>query len=166
MSKQKKDKKPFKETGFGKLLLQKIPSAAGLIGNLLPDSGVFGIAKNLISAATKSGELDPVDAADLEDRLNYELETYKVEVEDRKSARSREVEMAKTGKSDWMMNLSGIFALLAMCVVVYVALFMDVKDNNIFMFIAGAVFGYASSVMNYYFGSSKGSKDKDAKFKL
>ena len=156
-----KVKKKFKDTGFGKFILTKVPSIAGVVGNLLPDNGVLGIVKNLITKAARDGEIDPATAADLQDRLNFELEQYKVEVEDRKSARSREIEMAKAGRSDWMMNVSGIMALGSALAVVCVALFMEVQDNNLFMFIAGAVFGFAGSVINYYFGSSKGSKDKD-----
>ena len=155
-----KQKKKFKDTTFGKILLQKIPSAAGLVGSLLPDKGVLGIVKNLIGKAD-------ISDADKEELLKmhqeYETEMFRLEIADRDSARNREVGMAKLGRSDWMMNLTGIFSLLSVLGVVYVVLFQDIADKELFYFIAGAVFGYGNQVVGYFFGSSKGSKDKDKK---
>ena len=34
------NKKPFKETGLGKLLSKTAPSVLDIVGNLLPDKGV------------------------------------------------------------------------------------------------------------------------------
>lgn len=153
------NKKKFKETGFGKLLLQKIPSAAGIVGDLLPDKGVMGIVKNIINRADiTDAEKDEL----LQAHQDYELEVMRIDAEDRDSARTREVKMAQAGRSDWMMNVSGIFALLSAIAIVYVVLFLDIKGNvELFFFVAGAAFGWATQVISFYFGSSKGSKDKD-----
>ena len=42
------DKKPFKETGLGKILLSVIPGFVKGASKALPDSGVLGVIKNLI----------------------------------------------------------------------------------------------------------------------
>lgn len=57
---RKKNKKPFKETGVGKFLLEKIPNAVGALGDVLPDKGVLGVVKNIISS---SNELSAADQA-------------------------------------------------------------------------------------------------------
>ena len=44
-----KNKKKFSETKVGKFLSKAAPGILGTVGDVLPDSGVFGIVKNLIS---------------------------------------------------------------------------------------------------------------------
>lgn len=157
-----KDKKKFKETIFGKLLLKTIPSAGGLVGNLLPDSGVLGIVKNLIGGAKDRGEITEDEATMLNAEADRELEYYKIDQEDRASARTRQVDFAKLGKSDWMMAVSGIFAFLGGIAILYVVLFVGVdSEKELFYFVAGATFTWITQIMNFFWGSSKGSKDKD-----
>jgi hypothetical protein len=55
---RKKNRKPFSETGVGKFLLEKIPNAVGSLGDVLPDKGVLGVVKNII---TSSNELSDAD---------------------------------------------------------------------------------------------------------
>ena len=55
------NKKPFKETKFGKILLNVLPNVAKGATKVLPDSGVLGVIKNLI-------DTDPdMSAAETED---------------------------------------------------------------------------------------------------
>ena len=42
-------KKKFKETKVGQFLSKTAPGILGTVGDVLPDSGVFGVVKNLIS---------------------------------------------------------------------------------------------------------------------
>ena len=43
-----KNKKKFSETKVGAFLSKAAPSILGTVGDVLPDSGVFGVVKNLI----------------------------------------------------------------------------------------------------------------------
>jgi hypothetical protein len=52
------NKKKFKDTKVGKFLSKAAPGILGTVGDVLPDSGVFGIVKNIIS---KDDTLPPED---------------------------------------------------------------------------------------------------------
>lgn len=155
------EKKKFKETKLGALLLQRIPKAAGIVGDLLPDKGVLGIVKNIIQG---SPDLSAEERSELLKLHNdFEIEMYQLEVRDRESARTREVEMAKTGKTDHLMYVAGYTALLTfLLMVVSVIFFGDlVSDNPLFHQLMGIIEGVALTVFGYYFGTSKSSSDKN-----
>ena len=58
MKKDKKDKKKFKDTRVGLFLKDTAPKVLDTIGDILPDSGVYGIVKNLISS---DSNIEPKD---------------------------------------------------------------------------------------------------------
>ena len=94
-------KKKFNETVVGKFITSKLP---GFVGDILPDKGVLGIVKNLIDG---DPELSPEEKAAMHQEV---VDLYRLEVEDRDSARKREVEKAKTGGFDFLLLL--LFMLL------------------------------------------------------
>jgi len=49
MATGEKDKKKFKETKVGKFINDKAPKILDAVGDVLPDKGVLGVVKNLIS---------------------------------------------------------------------------------------------------------------------
>jgi len=96
----------LKDTKVGKLLKEKAPQVLALAGNLLPDKGLLGIVKNIVQD-------DKTLTSEEKTQLHKELvDLYELEVADRDSARKREIEMAKAGASDWMMNLKGVIGLM------------------------------------------------------
>jgi ABC-type antimicrobial peptide transport system permease subunit len=58
MEKKKKSKKKFKETKVGIFLKEKGPKILDTIGDVLPNNGVYGVVKNLIS---QDEEMDSAD---------------------------------------------------------------------------------------------------------
>ena len=151
----KKERKKFKETGFGKLLLEKIPSAIGLVGDIIPDKGIFGVVKNIIGKAVGSGDITPEEAALLNAEADREFEYDITDQKDRESARQREMEMAKSGRSDWLMNASGVLVLLGGITIIVVALFVDIggqAQERLFFFVAGSTFTWVTQVISYFFG--------------
>lgn len=96
----------FKDTPFGKRLIKAIPNAAGFIGNLLPDQGVFGVAKRLIDVST------------LTDSEKVELETERVQAElpylkDVQNARDNETKRDVSENSSVLSkNIHEIIAML------------------------------------------------------
>ena len=141
-------KKPFKETKVGKLL--------GQAKSLLPEKGVLGVLKNLIDT---DEELTPEEKAEAHKAL---IEAYEAEVADRDSARNREVEIAKSGKSDWLFNITGLVGLGAFGVIIWAILALDIPETNkeLFYHLIGIVEGVSLSIFGYYFGTSMKDNQK------
>jgi hypothetical protein len=148
-------KKPFKETKFGKLLTDKLPEAVAVIGDVLPDSGVLGIAKNIIDKST----LSPEEKKELHDKAKeFELTELQLILQDKQSARLREVELAKTGKTDWLHIATGATVIISFLFSVIAIIFQEVPSNNkeIFIHLLGIIEGaFVGGMVFYYFGASK-----------
>lgn len=140
------DKKKFKDTAVGKFLMGKLPELAGAA---LTD-GPIGALKTLIDSDASIGPEEKT-------RLHNELvEAYKAEVSDRDSARKREVEIAKSGKEDWLFSLAGIVGLGSFAVIIWAILALDIPEANkeLFYHLIGIVEGVSLSIFGYYFGTS------------
>ena len=77
-------KKKFKDTRVGKFLVKAAPSILGVAGDLLPDAGVLGMVKQLISndselpakdkeEALKLIELDIIEAQEVSKRWSADM---------------------------------------------------------------------------------------------
>jgi len=144
------DGKKFKDTKVGQFLKTKAPKILDKIGDLLPDSGVLGIVKGLID---KSPELSAADKSLAHQQIK---ELYELEVRDRESARSREVEVSKTGKFDYLFNLTGLIGLGVFVFIVYAIVYLEIPKENkeIFIHLIGIAEGVVLSIFGYYFGSA------------
>jgi hypothetical protein len=148
-------KKPFKETKFGKLLTEKLPDAVAIIGDVLPDSGVLGIAKNIIDKST----LTPEEKKDLHDKAKeFELTELKMILEDKQSARLREVELAKTGQTDYLMLATGATLMAGFLMNIIALTFFEIPPGNkeAVLHAQGIIEGgFIGGMVFYYFGASK-----------
>lgn len=144
------DKKKFSETKVGKFLKDKAPSILNTVGDVLPNNGVLGIVKNLIST---SDELSPEDK---QIALDHIKEMYALEVEDRDSARNREIEVSKNHKFDFLFYLTGVIGLGVFCFIVYAIVYLTIPEANkeIWIHLIGISEGVVLSIFGYYFGSS------------
>jgi len=141
--------KKIKDTKIGKFLSEKAPQILAVVGDVLPEQGTLGIVKNLIS---KDPDLTPEEKQEIHNRL---VEFYKLEVEDRDSARQREVEMVKAGGTDWMMNFTGIVGLGGFVLLLVAIVFIEVPIHNkeLMIHTTGIVEGIVLSITGFYFGS-------------
>ena len=141
-------KKKFADTKVGKLLFGA--------KDLLPDGGVLGVVKNLIDS---NDELTPEEKEEAHRAL---IEAYKAEVADRDSARNREVEIAKSGKNDWLFNLTGIVGLSAFGVIIWAIIALEIPESNkeLFYHLIGIIEGIALSIYGFYFGTSMKDNQK------
>ena len=142
--------KQLKDTKIGKFLAEKAPDVLDVAGSLLPDAGLLGVVKNLID---KDSNLTPEDKEQIHQQL---VELYKLEVEDRNSARQREVEMVKAGSEDWMMNVTGIIGLFCFVFIVYAVVYIpQVLENELFIHLMGMVEGVViGNIFAFYYGTS------------
>lgn len=138
-------KKPFKETKVGSIL-----------GKILPDKGVAGVLKGLIDL---DEDVSPEDKEKAAEEL---LRAYEAEVSDRDSARSREVEIAKSGKADWLFNITGLVGLGSFGVIIWAIIALDIPEPNkeLFYHLIGIVEGVSLSIFGYYFGTSMKDNEK------
>lgn len=169
-----KEKKAFKDTAFGKIL-SKAGDVVGDVPALILKATVgqdpMGAVGDAIKTLTKSK--DP-KAKPILSELNLklaeiELEFSKVELDETKAylgdvqdARAREIEYVKAGKRDWFQTIIGSAGIIMLGFVLYVLVYKHIPDDNrtLFVHFLGIIEGVALSIFNYYFGSSKGSKDK------
>lgn len=145
-------KKPFKDTKVGKFLMKKLPDFAGaaLTG------GPLEAIKSLID---DDPAITPEEKAQLHEEL---VELYKLEVADRDSARNREIEVAKTGRFDFMYNLTGIVGLGAFAFIVYAIIYLEIPEDNkeVWIHLIGICEGIVLSIFGYFYGSAV-KRDKD-----
>ena len=88
------------------------------------------------------------------------VELYKLEVADRDSARKREVEIAKTGRFDFMYNLTGIVGLGAFAFIVYAIVYLEIPAENkeVWIHLIGISEGIVLSIFGYFCGSAVKNK--------
>ncbi len=146
-------KKKFKDTKVGKFILSKLPN---FVSKTLPDSGVLGVVKNLIDA-------DENLTAEEKQQYHREIvEIYELEVADRDSARRREVDVAKYGRTDYMFVITGLVGLLVFCFLVYSIVFLEIPERNkeVFIHLVGIAEGIVLSIFGYFFGGIVRKSDK------
>lgn len=167
----KQGKKPFGETKFGQFVKKAAPyigDTTDIVGKVF--TGNWGGAVKDIGGLLKKAKAQGNSSAGFllaefearEQEFLHEERMFALVVEDRKSARSREVEIAKTGKTDILMLITGIVILSLLVMVVVSVFFFDLKNKEMTHFIAGEITCLSAGMAVYYFGSSKGSKDKQA----
>lgn len=139
----------IKDSKIGKFLKEKAPNVLKVVGDVLPESGTLGIIKNLIDGEP---DLSPEEKAQMHKEL---VELYNLEVKDRESARSREIEITKTGKIDYMFIATGASGLVAFLFIIYAVVYVQIPEHNekTFYTLIGLLEGLTASIFAFYFGS-------------
>jgi hypothetical protein len=156
-------KKPFKETKLGKIVTEKLPQVASVVGDLLPDSGVLGVVKNAIDMAT----ISPNEKKELlEAHSELELEVYKLDIEDRGNARNMQIEALKQSDNFSKRFIYFFSAFWSVFSALYLGgiTFCDVPTNSIRIVdtVLGFILGTAITMMfSYFYGSSAGAAKRN-----
>jgi len=138
-------KKPLKETKLGQIL-----------SKVLPDKGIVGVLKGVI-------DLDEGLSPEEKEKAAEELiKAYEAEIADRDSARNREIEIAKSGKQDWLFNITGVVGLGSFGIIIWAIIALDIPEPNkeLFYHLIGIVEGVSLSIFGYYFGTSMKDNEK------
>lgn len=64
-------------------------------------------------------------------------------------------------KSDGLMIFCGVIMLCLLCFITYAAVYVELKNKEVVLMLFGTISGYAGGILTYYFGSSKGSAEKN-----
>lgn len=148
--------KKFKDTKVGQWLKANAPKVLDTVDDFVPPVKV-------LTALVKGESIPDEKKIEFEKMIQeYEKEIYELEIRDRESARSREVELAKTGATDHLMYVAGYVALATFLIMVISVIFIDtVTHNPLFHQLMGIIEGVALTVFGYYFGTSKGERGKE-----
>jgi hypothetical protein len=159
-------KKPFKETKVGKFLKDKGGDLLDTAGSLITGNWVdaAGQIKDLITGSSN------LSAEEKEVALKYleqDLEAFRIEVDDRKDARNREIQISTSPEATWLnKNTGSIIALIFVvftCTLYILVLTRQLNaSENITFSVVSSVTSITTLIIGYYFGSSRSSAVKDA----
>lgn len=132
-----------------------------LIDRLWPNPEQAAEAKLKLLEMEQSGELQ---------RMTNDTEIFRAEVEDRRSAREREAQVASSESAPFLNKIIvpvlaiGVLVLTfgLFAVVVFADSAVDATRKDIIIYVLGVLSAISTQVVSYYFGSSKGSVDKSS----
>ena len=151
-----KSKKKFGQTTVGKLLKASI----GLINPTLGSIIQGDMSVEQVVSSIKNSDAPAEDKVRAQEMV---LEAYQAEVEDRASARQREIAALNAGSNDVLFKTVGWGITLSFVAVVAGAIGLwqiPEESQRLFDMGFGAVVAAFTQVIGYYFGSSMGSKHK------
>lgn len=147
-----------------------VSKVAPILGGAL--SAINPVSGFIISSIAKLFGADPNNQQDIIDKINadadaalklkqFELEhqydLHRIVVEDKKSARDREVQIVRaTGKRDWVVDFIALFMIIGFFSIIMIVSFtkMDQSDHDILYLLVGQLSGGFLLIVSYYFGSS------------
>ncbi len=98
-----KEGSKVKDTTFGHWLKAKAPDVLNVVGDMLPDRGVLGVAKNLLENTTS------IDPAEIKARVDAEVEFQENVTERWKADMSSDVQLAKYIRPVTLIALMSMF---------------------------------------------------------
>jgi len=129
-----------------------------VLDRVMPDPAAKAEAQAKLMELAQKGELA---------NLQAEVDFAKIDAGDRDSARHRESEMAKADVWDLTKNINTILAIgvISLSFVLFAVLMtIEVKSmaKDILIYILGVLSAALTQILSFYFGSSQGSKNKQA----
>jgi len=158
-----------------------LPIIGGLISSGLVKIGKAMLDKNAdkvvdfvkdktgidLSGITDIQDLSPEERLKLKElESNFDVEIAKLTVQDRQSARQREIEIAKSGKLNVTQSFLAYIAIIGFFGVIYMLFVRDVSEGiarDALLIMLGTLAKIVGDLYAYYFGSSLGSKNKEDK---
>tara|TARA_R110002153_G_scaffold274298_2_gene448200 strand:+ start:21531 stop:22064 length:534 start_codon:yes stop_codon:yes gene_type:complete len=138
--------------GAGDVADQIFSMGRSITGATSPEEVAAALDANVEHAATFRAQAAELDA-DLE----------KAYLADRANARDMRLELAKMGKTDWMMYGVGgvvVVGFVATVLTAFLVTGLSESQQNLVFSLAGLLGAMSSQVVSYFFGSSRGSSNK------
>jgi len=159
---EKERKKGLFKGKFWTKLKEKAPDVLAEVAGVAGDITGIDLLKRAGDLIKKDYNLTAEDKAELLELRAIELEELEIHYKDRESARQREAAFVQYIGRDWFMYLAGFVGLMVFTGMMYAVVKIDIATTNkeVFIHSLGIVEGIVLSIFTYYFGSSKGSKDK------
>ena len=161
MEKKGRIKKFLEESKF----IDKVKKVAPKVLDTIGDITGRETFKNLADLIDKDTTIRPLDKKELKQLYDLELKTLELYYEDVQSARNREIEVAKTNSSWLVKNIVPILA--ASWTLFTFTLYVMALTGNLHAkdtmqtLVINSITNVIMLIIGYYFGSSKGSKDKN-----
>jgi hypothetical protein len=148
-----KYKEEHGKTRVGNFLKNTAPHILDIIGDVLPDSGALGIVKNLID---KDDTLSPQQKAEAINLLKIDLENTKDARDLQKVALQQDDLFSKR----FVYYLATFWSVIG-ATYLFMATFTTVVNPKMADTVLGFLLGtIVATIINFFFGSSQGSKDK------
>lgn len=160
-------KKKFKDTKIGQVLIKAAPKVLDLVDDYFPP------AKLLTELISKDPTIPPMEKTNLfKEIAEYEQNEYKLWLEEVKLANentkdARDMQRVAIQSSDWLTRnylylLASLVILSAIGFGVMLCFYTIPEDNKrmVEMFADIFLFAGAMMVLNFFFGSSAGSRKK------
>lgn len=111
-------------------------------------------------ARTKLAQIQSEERVRLRELATEEVKAH---LADRQSARQREVALQEAGRTSWEMLVLAFLAIAGLIGIGIVLFIFEIPPGakEMLMIIVGALVSRAGDVYAFYFGSSRGSKEKD-----
>ncbi len=152
--------KPLKETKVGKFLASKgFDAALGTLGNFVPAVAILDQLKDMVLGDSKH-VLSAPDKEKFLELLKLEQQELDSRLADVANARTRQVDIMKAGGKDWLHGVVVIFVLSLFALMVLKKLFFASLTCEPMIELETTVRDIFFMVAAYYFGSSKGSRQK------
>ena len=151
---------------------------AGFLKNLIGGKGseIIESVGGVIDEFTQSKEEKAQLKLETEKVLNQHLQAleaeatkqFEIQMKDMADSRNREIQIATSDKAPTLNKvITPILALVVIALVFLLFYLIMFKPNigvekDILVFVLGALISQAGQVLSYYFGSSRGSTDKQA----
>lgn len=157
---------PFKDRPIAKLLKNVAPAILNIVADVVPGASVI---KTIASMVFKDNTIPPADKEEIQKELDREMEEYNLYLTDLNSSRdmykSTDHKMADE-IAQRVMKWNLWVVLIALVIEVLFVYFVDDKVlvaviSGAIGLITGALLSERQQVINFFFGSSRGSKDKD-----
>lgn len=125
--------------------------AGGVAVTLLEN--LFGVKSDGLVASISSDPSSALKLKELEDQHGEVL--IQLTNSDKANARDRDVQIIKSGKSDWVLSTIAIMVVIGFFILCVLNYFEDLKDDHVLIMLIGQMSSGFVMVLSFYFGSSQ-----------